>query len=236
VAFSQAVFDGEARVEDQWAVLVRDEAGMRETLERGRIPLFIDPEALWVSRLKPPALVDGIMAKRNTGTTLRDAPIVIALGPGFTVGIDCHGVVETQRGHTLGRLLLEGGAIPNTGIPGDIGGFSTERVLRSPGEGIFEGLAAIGDRVEPGDPVALVRTAWGEALPVKAGIGGVLRGLLPSGYRVWQGMKAGDIDPRCEAAHCFTVSDKALAIAGGVLEGLMRFWEGKIGGGPCQPG
>jgi xanthine dehydrogenase accessory factor len=158
--------------------------------------------------------------------------VVIGVGPGFTAGQDCHAVVETKRGHTLGRLLTRGSALPNTGVPGDIGGYTAERLLRSGADGVFEARAAIGDTAEKGDVVAVVRVTEagqgdtpGEVLevPVRAEINGVIRGLLPSGITVRAGMKAGDIDPRCEREHCFTVSDKALAVAGGVLEGILWF-------------
>jgi xanthine dehydrogenase accessory factor len=153
------------------------------------------------------------------GTRLDQAPVVIGVGPGFTAGLDCHAVIETKRGHTLGRVLTTGSALPNTGVPGDIGGYTVERLLRSPADGIFEARAAIGDRIRKG---ATVAAAGG--VPLRAELGGTLRGLLPSGIPVFRGMKVGDIDPRCELSHCFTVSDKALAVAGGVLEALLAFW------------
>jgi xanthine dehydrogenase accessory factor len=157
------------------------------------------------------------MAKKNLGTKITDAPVVIGVGPGFCAGLDCHAVIETQRGHTLGRVITEGSALPNTGIPGSIGGYTLERLLRSPADGVFEARACIGGRVAKGDTVAMIGDA-----PLLAGIDGILRGLLPSGITVTKGMKAGDIDPRCEVSHCFTVSDKALAVAGGVLEAILR--------------
>ncbi|MDR3160634.1 MAG: EF2563 family selenium-dependent molybdenum hydroxylase system protein [Spirochaetaceae bacterium] len=218
ICFSQAVYEGSCRVEDLTALLVKDETGMRDCFFRGRIAVFVDPGASIVDRFSPDVLVDAIMAKRNTGTSLRAAPVVIALGPGFTAGIDCHAVIETMRGHTLGRVITAGSALPNTGVPGDIGGHTIERLLRSPAEGVFEGRARIGDTVRSGDTVASVN-----GIPIRAEIDGVLRGLLPSGLLVSKGMKAGDIDPRCEVSHCFTVSDKALSIAGGVLEAILRF-------------
>jgi xanthine dehydrogenase accessory factor len=180
-------------------------------------PPGVRPAAL----LKPDVVVDAIMAKRNTGTCITDAPLVVALGPGFTAGKDCHGVVETARGHTLGRVLWQGSALANTGIPGNIGGHTTERLIRSPCAGLFSPLAEIGDRVHAGDAVALV-TPTGSAAgePVIARIDGVLRGLLPDGLAVTAGMKAGDVDPRADKSHCFTVSDKALSVAGGVLEAV----------------
>ncbi|MDR1587609.1 MAG: EF2563 family selenium-dependent molybdenum hydroxylase system protein, partial [Treponema sp.] len=227
VAFSQAVYDGRARVEDLTAVLVRDETEMKAAFAEKRIGVFVDPAAEIVRRFKPDAVVDAIMAKKNTGTALSDAPAVIGVGPGFTAGIDCRAVVETKRGHTLGRVITEGSALPNTGVPGDIGGFTVERLLRAGAGGVFEAKAAIGDQVKKGDTVALVHAAADSAaVPVIAEIDGIVRGLLPSGLAVTKGMKAGDIDPRCERFHCFTVSDKALAIAGGVLEAILRFSPG----------
>lgn len=246
VCFSRAVYEGSALVEDVAAALVKDGAGMRNCFARDRIAVFIDPGAYIVKRFSPDVLVDAVMAKKNTGTAIDDAPVVIALGPGFTAGTDCHAVVETMRGHCLGRVITEGSALPNTGVPGEIGGFAAERLLRVPVDGTFEPLTAIGDRVKRGDPVALVRCAepardaaggqdTAEAAPVPAeirpeirveicaAIDGMVRGLLPPGAAVKAGMKAGDIDPRCERSHCFTVSDKSLAVAGGVLEAVMRF-------------
>jgi xanthine dehydrogenase accessory factor len=221
VCFSQAVYGGSAQVEDTGAVLVRDEGEARDCFARGRIAVFVDPGASIVQRLRPDALVDAIMAKKNTGTRVTDAPVVIGVGPGFTAGMDCHAVIETKRGHTLGRVLTEGSALPNTGVPGDIGGYTVERLLRSPADGVFEVRANIGDAVRKGDTVAVVN-----GVPVRAEIDGILRGLLPPGIPVSKGMKAGDIDPRCEVSHCFTVSDKALAVAGGVLEAILRFSPG----------
>jgi xanthine dehydrogenase accessory factor len=223
VSFCRAVYEGAAQVEDVTAVLVQDDEGIREVLHRKQIPIVIDPAAMLVKRLKPAALIDAIMAKRNIGTAITDAPLVIGVGPGFTAGFDCHGVIETMRGHTLGRVITEGSALLNTGVPGSIGGFTMERLLRSEAEGVFEGKAEIGDTVKKGDIVGAVRTEEGGVVPIRAALDGVVRGILPSGIKVRKGMKAGDIDPRCERSHCFTVSDKALAIAGGVLEALLRF-------------
>jgi xanthine dehydrogenase accessory factor len=166
------------------------------------------------------------MAKRNTGTAIDDAPVVIGIGPGFTAGTDCHAVIETMRGHTMGRVITTGGALPDTGIPGEVGGYSSVRLLRAPEAGVFTALAEIGATVKKGDTVALVKRSGGE-VPLCAGIDGIVRGLLPSGIHVTQGTKAGDIDPRCEKSHCFTVSDKALAVGGGVLEALLRFSHGQ---------
>ena len=219
VCFSQAVYDGSAQVEDVRAVLASDETAMRAAFSKKQIAVFVDPSAAIVKSFRPGALVDAVMAKKNTGTAITDAPIVIGVGPGFNAGVDCHAVIETQRGHSLGRVITKGSALPNTGVPGDIGGHTIERLLRSPSDGVFEALACIGDIVKKGDTVALINNK----IPVKAGIDGMLRGLLPSGIAVTQGMKAGDLDPRCERSYCYTVSDKALAIGGGVLEALLRF-------------
>lgn len=218
VAFSQCVYDGVCTVEGLTARRVERPEEALSCLTRGEIPVLADPEAN-IRRLLPlDALVDAVLAKRNTGTTRNDAPIVLALGPGFTAGEDCHAVVETMRGHTLGRLLLEGAAIPNTGVPGDVGGYTTQRIIRAPADGIFHPRAEIGQTVEEGDLVAEV-----DGAPVPALLRGTVRGMLPDGLPVRKGMKAGDIDPRCRREHCFTVSDKARAIGGGVLEGLLRF-------------
>ena len=218
VAFSQCLYDGSATVEGLTARRAEHPAEAEAILAAGAIPVLADPAANILKELPFDALVDAILAKRNLGTRITDAPIVLALGPGFTAGADCHGVIETQRGHDLGRLILTGSAAPNTGVPGNVGGYTVERLIRAPADGVFEPLAAIGDRVEAGAPVARVA---GET--VRAQISGVVRGMLPAGLPVTRGMKAGDIDPRCEARHCFTVSDKARAIGGGVLEGLLYF-------------
>ena len=218
VAFSQCMYDGAAVVEGLTARRASGRAEALAALEAGEIPVLADPGADILRELPFDGVVDAILAKKNLGTAITDAPVVLALGPGFTAGADCHGVVETKRGHDLGRLLLSGSAAPNTGVPGNIGGYTDERLIRAPADGSFEPLAAIGDRVEEGEPVARVA---GEV--VCARLTGVVRGMLPTGLPVTKGMKAGDIDPRCEARHCFTVSDKARAIGGGVLEGLLYF-------------
>ena len=215
VAFSEAIVHGEQTVEDVTARLAAAETA-EETLAAGYIPVLVDPEGRSVPKLKPDALVDAILAKRNLGTEIRDAPVVIGVGPGFTAGVDCHGVVETMRGHSLGRVIREGSAIPNTGVPGLIGGFAGERVLRAPAAGLFHPLRDIGDAVTEGEILATV-----EGKPIIATLTGTLRGILPEGTEVSPGMKAGDIDPRCQRSHCFTASDKALAVGGGVLEAIL---------------
>jgi xanthine dehydrogenase accessory factor len=165
-------------------------------------------------------VVDAILAKRNLGTKLTDAPCVIGVGPGFTVGVDCHAAVETMRGHTLGRVITEGSPLPNTNIPGLIGGFTGERVLRAPADGIFRQILQIGDAVKQGDVAGTVN---GE--PMLCQIDGMLRGILADGTPVHKGMKAGDVDPRGEESYCYLVSDKALSIGGGVLEAILRYSE-----------
>ena len=217
VSFSQAVLYGSYRVEDVTARLAASPAGAMSILERGEIAVLADPEARCVRELRPDILVDAILAKRNLGTSITDAPVVIAAGPGFSAGVDCHAVIETMRGHYLGRVILEGPALPNTNIPGLIGGFAGERVLRAPADGIFRQLHEIGDLVKAGEAAGTV-----EGLPVICQIDGILRGILSDGTPVHKGMKSGDVDPRCEFRHCYCASDKALAVGGGVLEAALR--------------
>ena len=216
VALASAVFEGQVEVEGLAAQLVESDEEIRAVLARGRVPVVVDPRGEVIARLRPTVVVDAIMAKRNTGTRISDAPIVIGLGPGFTAGVDVHAVIETNRGHHLGRVILSGSAEPHTGVPGTTAGFTVERVLRAPCEGIFTGVRRIGDLVEAGQAVASVA---GE--PVVANISGVLRGLLAGGLPVKAGLKVGDVDPRGAWEHCFTISDKARAIGGGVLEAIL---------------
>lgn len=217
VCFSQAILLGEFRVED---VLARFAAGAKEAraiLAAGDVAVLCDPEAACRKALAPDILVDAILAKKNLGTNITDAPVVIGVGPGFTAGQDCHAVVETMRGHYLGRVILDGSAQPNTAIPGLIGGYAGERVLRAPADGVFHQLLEIGAEVQPGEAAGEVA-----GIPMLTQIAGVLRGILPEGTEVFAGMKAGDVDPRCALAHCFCASDKALAVGGGVLEAALR--------------
>ena len=218
VAVSQCIYDGQTTVEGITARKAENRDQVRDILAAGEIPVLVDPQAAILAQLPFMVVVDAILAKKNLGTTISDAPIVLALGPGFTAGTDCHGVIETKRGHDLGRLILEGSAIPNTGVPGDVGGYTKERIIRSPADGPFEPVAQIGQQVNLGDVVAKVN-----GIPVTAQLTGIVRGMLPAGIPVTAGMKSGDIDPRCEVRHCFTVSDKARAIGGGVLEGILYF-------------
>ncbi len=218
VCFSTAIRDGVKTVEDVTAKRAESAEEAKEILRQGMIPVLVDPEGELIARLSPDAVVDAILAKRNLGTQMKDAPIVIGIGPGFTAGKDCHAVIETMRGHFLGRAIYAGSALPNTKIPGLIGGFAGERVLRAPVSGVFHQILNIGDHVKPGDVAAMVSDQ-----PMKCMIGGVIRGILPEGTPVYAGMKAGDVDPRNEISHCDMVSDKALAVGGGVLEALLHF-------------
>lgn len=218
VCFSQAILHGEMTVEDVTAQFANSVADAQKIMENGRIAVLADSEALCREALQPTVLVDAILAKRNLGTRITDAPCVIGIGPGFTAGKDCHAVIETMRGHTLGRVIHEGAAIPNTNIPGLIGGFAGERVLRAPADGVFRQTREIGDMVRQGETAGTV-----DGVPMLCQIDGVLRGLLTDGTRVHKGMKAGDVDPRGETSYCTTVSDKALAIGGGVLEAILYF-------------
>ena len=216
VSFCEAIHTGEKTVEGLTAKLVDTYAKIAKVWNNDKIPIIVDPETKIKEFLKPDILVDATVAKKNLGTKITDATLVIALGPGFYASRDVHIVVETNRGHNLGMVILEGEAEKNTGVPGEIAGFSTERVLRAPRDGSLLTLKGIGDFVEAGEAVALV-----EDLPIKAQIRGVIRGLLRSGSEVYKGMKTGDIDPRGIKEYCYTISDKARAIGGGVLEGIL---------------
>jgi len=216
VSFASAVFEGEIIVDGVRACLVDEKNDVHDLLDQGTIPVIVDPHADIIQWLRPQVVVDAIMAKRNLGTSLDDAPVVIGLGPGFTAGVDVQAVIETMRGHYLGRVIMEGSALPDTGVPGTIEGHTRDRVLKSPGDGCFRACASIGDQVEAGDVVAYVD---GRPLPTR--ISGVLRGILHDGLEVKEGLKVGDVDPRGVVEYCFTISDKARAIGGGVLEAIM---------------
>jgi xanthine dehydrogenase accessory factor len=217
VSFCEAVYDGEKEIEGVRAKLIPKPKGIPLAWKEGKLPLLVDPDGKETRAfLKPDVVVDAILAKRNMGTQINDAPLVIGLGPGFKAGKDVHVVVETNRGHNLGKVILKGTAEPDTGVPGDIGGFSTERVLRSMKKGVFHSDCSIGDRVSKGAVVAVAGD-----FPVIAQISGTLRGLIRDGVEVKRGMKVGDIDPRGRREHCFTISDKSRAIGGGVLEAIL---------------
>lgn len=230
VALSEAVYDGSAVVEDITARLCRSGQAIEKAWRSGEVPILIDPQGKSIAELKPWAVVDVILAKKNVGTTRNMAPHTIALGPGFTAGVDVDVVIETKRGHNLGRLIYKGEAAPNTGIPGMIAGFGKERVIHSPSSGYFYGLTVIGDMVEKGRPIGVitqealpdgVKPAVAMGIPVPATLTGLLRGMIRSTYPVVSRFKIADIDPRKdELKNCFTISDKARCLGGAVLTAL----------------
>jgi xanthine dehydrogenase accessory factor len=217
VSFCEAVYEGRMAVEGVETVLINHPNKIKKARANLQIPLLIDPNLEIVTQIKPDVLVEATLSKRNTGVHINDAPLVIALGPGYNAGHDAHIVVETNRGHHLGRLYTSGYAKANTGVPGKISGFSLERVLRAPADGIFEAKLALGDWVESRQVLA---TVAGE--PVVAQIAGILRGLIRSGTQVKSGLKVGDIDPRGDKTYVVTISEKARALGGSVLEGICR--------------
>jgi len=222
VAFSPAVYTGEASVEGITGKLCENISMIDTVMESGCIPVIVDPSGEIMKEYKPDVIVDAIIAKTNIGTKITDADIVIGVGPGFNAGVDCHAVVETKRGHNLGRVLWSGSAYPNTGVPGNIGGYTVERIIRATADGIFSAKVNIGDYVKAGDLLA-----YCDETPVYANIDGIVRGLLQDGVKVKTGMKSGDVDPRAEREYCFTVSDKASAIGGGVLEAILSKISGR---------
>ena len=218
VSLSEAVYEGSATVEGLTARLITDLSQMEEVWAAGEVPMLVDPEANCLEAVKPAALVDAIIAKYNVGTRRDMAPMTIALGPGFVAGEDVDVVIETARGHKLGRVIKEGGAKPNSGIPGIIGGYGRERVMHSPAKGVLRNVHAIGDIVEAGTEIAYIEAEEGH-VPVLATISGIIRGLIRDGYPVTKGFKIADIDPRREELeNCWLISDKARCIAGSVLE------------------
>lgn len=225
VCFSEAIRLGETSVEGVRGVLCATPAAARAAAEAGVVAVLADPEAACARELSPHALVDAILAKRNLGTTRDMAPVVVGVGPGFTAPVDCDAAVETMRGHYLGRVYYEGSPLPNTAVPGLIGGYAGERVMRAPADGVFEPCVEIGAEVRAGDVCA---TVAGE--PMRATIDGVVRGLLQAGVRVTAGMKSGDVDPRCRPEYIRTVSDKASAVGGGVLEAILALSGERVAG------
>ena len=230
VAFSRAIYEGNAVVEGVEAVCADNSDNDRMTavnhiLDSDRIAVVVDETAAIRKEFQPDVAIDAVIAKKNLGTMITDAPLVIGVGPGFTAGIDCHCVIETKRGHYLGKVMYTGSAIPNTGVPGDIGGYTVERIIRAASDGIFIPIKQIGDRVEAGDVVARIvpSSSYEITALITALIPGVIRGMLQEGVHVRSGMKCGDIDPRCEQEHCYSISDKARSIGGGALEAVSRF-------------
>lgn len=218
VAFCQAVYEGKYTVEGMTCILASTIEEAKYVMNLGYVAMMVDSQGDMISKVEHIALVDAILAKKNLGTTMDMAPITIGLGPGFYAGKDVHVVVETMRGHNLGRLIYQGSALPNTGIPGNVQGYSKERVIHSPCAGICHTIKKITDIVKKGEIIAYV-----DDTPVYASMSGLLRGLIQDGYQLRPGFKMADIDPRVdEYQNCFTISDKARCIAGGVLEAILH--------------
>lgn len=217
VSYAQAVIDGEAVVEGVRAVLVKTPDDIISAISVGDIPVYIDPQLGVIEYLKPYAVIDSTMTKKNRGMTIQMAPFTLALGPGFTAKKDVDAVIETKRGHFLGRIIYQGQAIPNTGIPDSVNGYGEERVLRAPCQGRVAHEREIGDLVKKGNIICSI-----DSKPVAAPFDGMLRGLIMQGVRVKKGLKIGDIDPRCKKDYCYSFSDKARAVAGGVLEAVLH--------------
>ncbi len=216
VAFASAVYEGSVEVEGVVAKLATDLNEARILLQQDIVPVVIDVAGDVLPKLEPHVVVDARLAKRNLGTRITDAAIVVGLGPGFRAGQDVHAVIETNRGHNLGRVILHGNAQPDTHVPGLVLGYGRERVVWAPCAGFFRTLLQIGCHVEAGQVVAMVSEH-----PVRTGISGVLRGILQDGLWVQEGQKVGDVDPRSVVEHCFTISDKSRAVGGAVLEAIL---------------
>lgn len=218
ISFCEAVFDADVEVEGVKAKKVYSLEEAYQCYCHNEVPVMIDPEGTMITQAAPLVVIDAILAKRNLGTKITDAPIVIGLGPGFCAGKDVHAVVETKRGHHLGRVLYKGEAIQNTGVPGIIAGYGKERVIHAPAEGILHIEKQIGEEVQKGQVIA-----WIGEIPVKATITGIVRGMLREGYEVKKGLKMADIDPRItEKENCHHISDKARCVAGGALEAVLH--------------
>jgi xanthine dehydrogenase accessory factor len=218
VSICEAVYEGKSVIEGMEGVLIEKPTDAYEIINKGQVPIIVDTDGTSIGILKPDIVVDAIIAKVNLGTTKDMADLTIALGPGFCAGKDVDYVIETKRGHNLGRIISKGTAAPNSGIPGNIGGYTKERVIHAQSQGIIRNIRKIGDIVEKGEPIAYIETA-DEKINVNATITGIIRGLIRDGYPVTVGFKIADIDPRQEElANCFTISDKARCIAGSVLE------------------
>jgi xanthine dehydrogenase accessory factor len=219
VCYSEAIYTDKITIENATAIKVNDLNEILKCWQNNKIPIAVDPQGKFIEMLKPKVLVDAIIAKKNLGTKINMAEITVALGPGFEAGKDVHAVIETMRGHNLGRLILKGEAMKNTGIPGEIGGYSKERVIYSPANGIIQNVREIGDFVSSDEILAYV-----DDVEIKAEISGLLRGIIRDGSKIEEGLKIADVDPRCnELRNCYTISDKARNIAGGVLEAILYF-------------
>ncbi|WP_251387699.1 selenium-dependent molybdenum cofactor biosynthesis protein YqeB [Mediterraneibacter agrestimuris] len=218
VAFSRAVYEEKAEVEGICGKHVYTLEEAEQAVSDGQIAVLVDPQAEIRKSYQPDVMIDAILAKKNLGTRMSDAPFVVGVGPGFTAGNDCHCVIETKRGHTLGSVIWKGSAIPNTGVPGNVGGYTVERLIRASAKGEMEAIVHIGDLVQEGQVVA-----YTGGKPVYAKMSGIVRGMLQDNVIVEENLKIGDIDARCERFHCFTVSDKARSIGGAALEAVTQF-------------
>lgn len=216
VSFCESIYNGRVTVEGVNAEFVSDETGIQKVWNNGAIVVIQDPVWNTISQVTPDILIDATLAKTNLGTRIDDAPVVIGLGPGFEAGKDAHLVIETHRGHNLGRIITCGSAQPNTGIPGNIGGYTNQRVLRSPCDGLFKTHLEIGAMVDENQLIG-----WVGELAVRAPLSGVLRGLIHPNTNVIEGLKLGDIDPRGDVEYCYTISDKARALGGSALQGIL---------------
>lgn len=236
VSFCEAVYEGTACIEDVTARRIDALSQMQQVFDAGEIPLMVDPGGESIAKLHPDIVVDAIIAKKNLGTTMDMAPLVIGVGPGFTAGVDVHLVVESMRGHNLARIIEHGPALADTGIPGNIGGYTSERVIHAPAAGYIHNIRAIGDVVEQGEEIARIYESMPEEgsfdtdvytgvyTSVYATIPGIIRGLIREGYHFTKGFKIADIDPRkSELSNCFTISDKARSIGGSVLEAVCAY-------------
>ena len=219
VSFCEAIHEQTMMVEGIEAVRIDKGTGLFTAWRNGKIAVRVDPKAESLYHDKPDVFIDATLAKRNLGTCITDAPLVIALGPGFVADKDAHVVIETNRGHDLGRLILAGAAEANTGDPGNIGGYTKERVIRSPADGVFTVEKKIGDSVTKGDLIGRVGST-----AVIAPLDGMLRGLIRPDSSVTTGLKIGDIDPRNEVSYCDTISEKARALGGAVLEAILSYY------------
>lgn len=217
VAFTQAIFDGEGKVDGVKCRKIDNLEEINKAWEDDYVAVMIDPKGEIIKELKPDVIVDAIIAKKNIGTKRSMAKTTIAVGPGFVAGEDVDVVVESNRGHFLGSIILEGSAAPNTGEPGNIGGFTSERVIRANADGVIKNVKSIGDLVKKGDPIAYI----GDTV-VEASLDGMLRGLISDKSNVFKGLKIADVDPRGEKEYCFTITEKARAIGGAVLEGILH--------------
>lgn len=224
VSFASAIPAGEAEIEGVRAIKALSSESIAAIWDNNSIPVLCDNKCRILDKLKPLAVVDAIMAKRNLGTNRGMAPITVGVGPGFEAGMDVDAVVETKRGHDLGKVIYKGSAEADTGIPGNIMGYTEERLLRAFKNGRIKSVREIGDIVKQGDVVAFI-----DGDPVKASIGGALRGLIADNIQVEKGMKIGDVDPRGIREYCYTISDKSRSVAGGVLEAILYFRKERFG-------